>query len=242
MVAPAASLRIGIYGIDEPEARSGRQSVLWPTGYAAAVTAAGGTPVDVEAPAKARAWDDVLDDVHGLVWTATPHAFEQFSQNAGLCRYCRKRNLPLLAVDHGLHALNAAHGGSLHLDVARERPEALQHRHRPEPGLRHALEITPRTRLAELYGEGEQAVNSEHRLAICRVGQGFRVSAVALDGIIEAIEAEDPHWFALGVQWRPASASASGLDIQLFRGLVNACQRRLQSLRRKPRLARTSAA
>jgi hypothetical protein len=28
------------------------------------------------------------------------------------------------------------------------------------------------------------------------------------------------------VQWQPASATASGLDIQLFRGLVQACGKR----------------
>ena len=66
-------------------------------------------------------------------------------------------------------------------------------------------------------------VNSEHRGAVCRVARGFQVSARALDGVIEAIEAEDDGWFALGVQWHPASASASGLDIQLFRGLIEAC-------------------
>jgi len=48
------------------------------------------------------------------------------------------------------------------------------------------------------------------------------VCATALDGVIEAIEA-DGGWFALGVQWQPASATASGLDIQLFRGLIDAC-------------------
>ena len=47
-----------------------------------------------------------------------------------------------------------------------------------------------------------------------------------LDGVIEAIEADAADWFALGVQWHPASATASGLDIQLFRGLVNACHER----------------
>jgi len=62
-------------------------------------------------------------------------------------------------------------------------------------------------------------VNSEHRRAVQRLARGFRVSAQALDGVIEAIEADDgSEWFALGVQWQPASATASGLDIQVFRG------------------------
>ena len=82
--------------------------------------------------------------------------------------------------------------------------------------------------MAELYGDGEVVVNSEHRRAVQRVAKGFRVSARALDGVVEAIEWEKDDWYAVGVQWQPASATASGLDIQLFRGLVDACRRMLQ--------------
>lgn len=134
--------------------------------------------------------------------------------------------VPLLAIDAGLLALNSAFGGGNYLDLARELPEALQHRHPPEFGVRHAIDVARGTRLARLYGEGEIVVNSEHRRAVCRVARGFVVSARALDGVIEAVEAEDENWFALAVQWQPASATASGLDIQLFRGLVEACARR----------------
>ena len=56
-------------------------------------------------------------------------------------------------------------------------------------------------------------------------GQG-RASALALDGVVEAIESEKEDWFAVGIQWHPASATASGLDIQVFRGLVTAALRR----------------
>src|SRR5581483_5832002 len=85
------------------------------------------------------------------------------------------------------------------------------------------------TRLARLYGEGEIVVNSEHRRAVNQPAPGFRVGARALDGVIEAIEAETDGWFALGVQWHPAAASASGLDIQLFRGLIDAALQRRQA-------------
>src|SRR5438094_422677 len=96
-------------------------------------------------------------------------------------------------------------GGSVYLDLARELPEALQHRHPPEHGLRHAILVEPDTNLADLYGEGEIVVNSEHRQAVCRLARGFRIGARALDGVIEAIELDSQDWFALGVQGRPAS-------------------------------------
>ncbi len=122
--------------------------------------------------------------------------------------------------------LNTAHGGTVFLDVGREWPEALQHRHPPERGLRHAINVIPNTTLAGIYGEGEIVVNSEHRRAVQRVARGFRASAVALDGVVEAIECEREDWFAMGIQWHPASATASGLDIQVFRGLIAAARRR----------------
>ena len=51
--------------------------------------------------------------------------------------------------------------------------------------------------------------------------------------MIEAIELDSPEWFALGVQWRPASATASGLDIQVFRGLIERALDRQQKPERK---------
>src|SRR5262249_1461251 len=152
---------------------------------------------------------------------------EQAAEEEVLVRFCRQHRIPLLAIDRGMHILNTAFGGTLHIDLARELPEALQHRHPPEKGLRHAINVVKGTCLSDLYGEGEGAANGEHPPGITRLARGFRVSATALDGVIEAIEHESDKWFAMAVQWRPASASASGLDIQVFRALVHACQTKL---------------
>ena len=81
----------------------------------------------------------------------------------------------------------------------------------------------------------EIVVNSEHRIAVQRVAPNFNVGGTALDGVIESIEHKNESWFALGIQWQPASASASGLDIQVFRGLIDAAQGiSANSLNRKP--------
>jgi putative glutamine amidotransferase len=227
MATSAFSPRIGIYGSDETVSPSSRGCYLWPLGYAAAVTEAGGTPVSLAMSRPRSLCEAALDDLDGLLLVACEaDATWQAADADWLCRACCERQLPFLGVDQGLQALNTAYGGSLYLDLSRELLQALQHQHPPEPGDRHAINVEGGTHLAKLYGEGEIVVNSEHRGAVCRVARGFRVSARALDGVIEAIEAEDERWFALGVQWHPASASASGLDIQLFRGLVEACAER----------------
>jgi putative glutamine amidotransferase len=243
MNATSSSPRIGIYGPEESTEYEIRGCNLWPVGYGAAVTAAGATPVLLGDTAPDRPWRELLGDLDGLVWTGSASAPGQpRPEEERLCNWCRKNALPLLAVDSALHALNLTFGGTLHVDLPSERPEALQHRHPPEEGLRHAIAVVPGTHIEQIYGEGEIVVNSEHRRAVAKAGRGFRVSASALDGIVEAIEAEGEKWFAIGVQWRPASASASGLDIQLFRGLVDAGHRRLARLPKRDRAACTTAA
>ena len=52
------------------------------------------------------------------------------------------------------------------------------------------IEIVPGTRVDMIYGPGEIRVNSCHHQAVSRVAKGFRISATAPDGVIEAIESE----------------------------------------------------
>lgn len=219
MFSTPSPTRIAVFGSEV--ATPGRGVGLWSIGYNGAITAASATPVFLDAPTRKQSWGHLLDGFKGVVVSGFENADRQAEMEA-LCVWCKQRKFPVLAIDNGLLALNAALGGVNYTDLPRELPEALQHRHPPEPGLRHAINVQPDTMLARIYGEGEIVVNSEHRQAIQRMAPGFKISGTALDGVIEAIESTSDTWFALGVQWQPASASASGLDIQVFRGLVDA--------------------
>jgi putative glutamine amidotransferase len=84
--------------------------------------------------------------------------------------------------------------------------------------------------MEEIYGGVEIRVNSSHHQAIRQVGSRLRVCALAPDGVIEAIEAVDPNWFCVGVQWHPESDTASALDLQLVECFVQACGRQAQPL------------
>jgi putative glutamine amidotransferase len=242
MSAHSPSVRIAVCGSETPGREVARAWGLWPVGYPAALGAAGAEAVLLNKPSCREHWSDLLEGVHGLVLAGSEgSAARQPADDAALLHWCRERRFPLLAIDQGMLTLNATFGGSSFLDLARELPEALQHRHPPEHGVRHAITVSPGSRLAQLYGEGEIVVNSEHRRAVCRLARGFVISARALDGVIEAVEAENEEWFALGVQWQPASATASGLDIQLFRGLVEAAARRAPRATARSRSARPRA-
>jgi putative glutamine amidotransferase len=220
--SPSPTLRIAVYGSEVGQ--PGKNIGLWPSGYHGSISAAGATPVFLKPALGDRSWDEILDDAIGVVVCGFDRGPTRHGDMESLCLWSRTNRFPLLAIDRGLLAMNAALGGLNYEDLPRELPEALQHRHPPEHGLRHAIVVQPNTLLAKTYGEGEIVVNSEHRQAVQRVAPNFNVGGTALDGVIEAIEHKNEGWFALGIQWQPASASASGLDIQAFRALIDAAK------------------
>ncbi|HUZ84440.1 MAG TPA: gamma-glutamyl-gamma-aminobutyrate hydrolase family protein, partial [Gaiellales bacterium] len=96
--------------------------------------------------------------------------------------------------------------------------------HRGPPGTwtRHHVSITPGCRLADLLGERAEVVSAHHQ-APELVGSGLRVSAVAPDGTIEALEWPGRR-FALGVLWHPEEDPQGGAP--LFRALVEHARER----------------
>jgi putative glutamine amidotransferase len=236
MFTANSNLRVAVYGSEVRKA--GRGVGLWAAGYEGALAAAGASAVFLPQAAGDQPWDEVLEGFHGVVACGFHDADPaKMGDVESLCLWCRQHHYPLLAIDQGVLAMNAAFGGANYGDLSRELPEALQHRHPPEPGLRHAINVLPDTALAAIYGEGEVVVNSEHRQAVQRIAAGFVASGVALDGVVEAIEYTGDNWFAMGVQWQPASGTASGLDIQVFRALIDAAQQKLTPAARKMAMA-----
>ena len=68
-------------------------------------------------------------------------------------------------------------------------------------------------------------VNSRHHQAVKEVAPGFKVSATAPDGVIEAIE--DPRGnFCLGVQWHPENFWRTGEFRALYEGFLDAASPR----------------
>ena len=221
-------IRIAVYGSEIKT--KGRGVGLWNTGYHGTLVAAGAEPVFLKPATGSESWGEILRGTYGVVACGFEHSVAgKLGDIESLCLWCRSHRFPLLTIDQALLAMNSAFGGVNYSDLAREMPEAQQHRHPPEQGLRHAINVTPGTLMCQIYGEGEVVVNSEHRQAIQKVAKGFTATCLALDGVIEAVEHTNPNWFAVGVQWQPASPSASGLDIQVFRALIDAARPRAEA-------------
>jgi putative glutamine amidotransferase len=157
--------------------------------------------------------------LHAKGWTL-PSAGRHASTLLGAAH---RRGIPLLAIGGGMQLLNLAVGGSLYTELGLELPEAIDHVQRGE--LRrpsHSVNVRARTLLAEAIGEGMQMVNSRHQRAVKRLGPGWTAAALALDGVVEAIECSEERW-AVGVQWHPESLLASApANLGLFRAFVKA--------------------
>ena len=85
----------------------------------------------------------------------------------------------------------------------------------------HTARVVPGTRLASILGVDVVRVNSTHYQAVRDAGAAV-VSALAPDGVVEAIELPDR--FALGVQWHPELLSGAE-HLALYRALVDAARR-----------------
>ncbi len=140
-------------------------------------------------------------------------------------------NLPLFAICRGVQVLNVAAGGSLVQDTPSEIGHMVPHDIRePRDATAHPIRVKPGSKVAEalaseLNEHGETLVNSRHHQAIARVAPGLDVSAVAPDGLPEAIEKEDGS-FCVGVQWHPENFHRSGRFKGLFDAFVRSAEAR----------------
>lgn len=131
------------------------------------------------------------------------------------------RNIPVLGLCGGQQLLHVILGGTLIQHIPDAIAGALAHEQpnpRNEPG--HRVRILKGTQLHQIVGTEELQVNSAHHQAARDVPVGVVISAIADDGVIEAIE--DPrHRFCIGVQWHPEFEISDG-DRRLTAAFVDA--------------------
>lgn len=121
-----------------------------------------------------------------------------------LLAVAEKMKIPVLGICYGMQLLNVFRGGTLIQDIEREKGETLNHQQGdPRDRLSHWVTFSENSLLYSQTSEAKALVNSHHHQAVSRIGENLFVSAVATDGIIEAIEDVRKDRFNLGVQWHP---------------------------------------
>ncbi len=221
----------------------------WPM-YAAAVTRAGGVPVEVSLDVSARELAAIARKCHGIVLPGSPadvdprrYGQEPAAECAAadpqreiadrlLLEECYGSGKPLLGICYGVQSLNAWRGGTLvqHLPgtpVNHSAGAAVAVAHSAVARGEGLLSgLMDRTEAVMKGGELRLPVNSSHHQSVGHVGVDLRISAISPeDGVVEAIEgvSDGSPQFVLGVQWHPErSLETSATSLAIFRSFVDA--------------------
>jgi putative glutamine amidotransferase len=210
--------------------------------YINAVAAAGAIPLQLPILAPESA-EELIDRVDGLLITGGQDVSPLlYGENAGqhvplsclcndevevaLIREASRRGKPVFGICRGIQIINVCFGGTLWQDVPSQIQNAICHHQ--DSGARgeriHSIRVEENTRLAEIMGAGRQMVNSYHHQAVRQLGQGLRVTALAPDGVVEALENEDAS--VLAVQWHPeALYTIDEAHARLFSAFIARCTR-----------------
>ena len=165
-------------------------------------------------------WNEPLHEkAYGL--DAERDAFE-----IDLARKIYQMKKPALCICRGEQVMNVALGGTLYQDIPSQAEGAMNHRcgdRQLEPV--HNVTVKAGTKLASIVGEGVMGVNSLHHQAVKDVAPCLTVTAVAEDGVIEAIESRELPFY-MGLQWHPERLGESnpGADA-VFKAFCEVCTR-----------------
>lgn len=214
--------------------------------YYEQVIRAGATPLLIPPTTDRNVIVGVLDHIDGLLltggadvnplWVGEEPSPHLHSINARrdlsellLTRLAANRQIPILGICRGIQVLAMALNGTVQQDIYENYlptgpagslgPSTIKHSQdavQAEPT--HTVRIERDSILFSLYHKERMAVNSLHHQAVKDPGARFRTTAVAPDGVIEAIESTE-FKSIMGVQWHPEHLGDEGQ--RLFRWLAD---------------------
>ncbi len=224
-----------------------------PEKYLAAVEAAGGEPVVFE-PTDAPDSGRCLQRARGLLltggrdldpalWGEAKHPKARLmdprrqASDLALLAEADARRLPVLALCLGAQELAVHRGGALYQHIPDDVPDATRHDGTLAAPVWHEVAIEPGSLLARVAGPEPLRTNSRHHQAVRKPGRGMRVVARAADGMIEAIEGEEPGRFVLGVQWHAEDLTTEPRHRALFEALCARAEAYASNHKGKPHSA-----
>ena len=206
---------IGITG----NVSEGNLSLL--SGYFKSIVAAGGIPMVIPPYEETNLMIEMLNRVDGLLLSGGADVNPLFlneepvealhninpwrdRQELLLVRLAANRQIPILGICRGIQVMTAALGGTLYQDIDTQM-EGKHIKHSQDLDrsyASHTVNLEPDSILAQIFRSEKLAVNSFHHQAVKEPAPGFRVTARATDGVIEAVESTE-YKSMIGVQWHP---------------------------------------
>lgn len=231
---------IGISGsiiVDEAGMFPGYERAYVNNDYIQSVAQAGGIPVMIPMVYDEEIVKKQLECVDGLILSGghdvNPLLYgEEPTQKLGgilpkrdkfdymLIKLAMEMKKPIVGICRGHQIINVFNGGSLYQDLSFIKDCYIKHNQGALSNVpTHTLKTEKHTKLNEILGD-EVLVNSFHHLAVKDVAPGFKISARAKDGVIEAIEKEG-EYFVMGIQWHPEMmAKENEKMMNIFKRLV----------------------
>jgi putative glutamine amidotransferase len=194
----------------------------WPT-YAAAVTASGGEPVQIDLNSTPSEVLEIARTCQGVCLPGSPADVDPIRYGADLdpatnpadpareavdfllLEDAADHAKPVLGICFGVQSLNVWRGGSLVQDLT---PMPVNHSAGASVAIAHTALIAENTLLASLLDPAEAPVtdgflrlpvNTSHHQSVSAPGDGLRIAARCPDdGVVEAIE-NDPAWRNPGI-------------------------------------------
>lgn len=198
--------------------------------YINSVLDAGGIPVLIPATDDMDALREIVERIDGILLSGgsdidgryfgeptleglTDVIQERDTYDFLLLKMASDRQLPIFGICRGMQVINVAFGGGMWQDIPSQFPDkSLNHSiltDKEKPS--HNVRIEKGSVLFDIFGQEEIGVNSRHHQAVKDIAPGFRITATATDGVVEAIEAF-PQYRILGVQWHPENMASEGGD------------------------------
>ena len=136
-----------------------------------------------------------------------------------------ERDMPVLAICHGMQLLNVHQGGTLNQHLLDD-PQKLDHyRDRPMAEPAHGVSLKEGSFLAEIMGSTSVQVNTHHHQGLEEVAPTLDPIGWSEDGVLEVVVHKEQTW-ALGVQWHPeAMAPVHSNELAIFEAFVEAAKR-----------------
>jgi putative glutamine amidotransferase len=225
----------------------GPEGVFLSAGYTNAIALAGGLPVVIPYLEQEEDLREMARQLDGLLLSGGvdmgPTVYLGEEPVPGLGEICperdwietilfdemQKQGKPVLGICRGMQVVNALLGGSLYQDLGSQKEgKLIQHSQKaPNWYPAHHVNITPGTQLHAIFGTERLGVNTYHHQAVKEPAPGMIVSAMADDGVIEAIERPEGPYLVC-VQWHPELMwQKNGLFLKLFGSFVEAAKEKV---------------
>jgi len=210
--------------------------------YGRAMLQAGGFPVPIlgieaSIPDLVKRLDGFLftggDDIHPRFYKERPLPDARLSISPDgrtrfeiqLFKAAARAGKPILAICYGTQLVNIALGGKLYQDITLQVPNPVKHgASRAGEKVFHFVDIFEGTLLSRIMGASRIHVRSSHHQSVKNPGRGLHLSAVAHDGVIEALEPRTKS-FLVAVQWHPEKTPNDRYTKKLFKALVSASKK-----------------